>query len=174
MIVDPARTPSPRNAPGPRNAPDSPGLWYGFISDHPDAKPWCLALFDFNPDGCLVDSMGEQLEEACSYRPVVRWHGPHPVPPFDGMGGETIRVKIAVAVDMNGEWSAHGGTRLLNGAAAAIAATEVGGPSTVCFVEADAPLPTAPAGVVGAVTAAGNSGGNSAHGALTYTLPSPR
>lgn len=74
---------------------------------------------------------------------------------------KTVRVRIAVAVDVNGEWNASGWSEWDDGDGIVNASDDelkesAGGPMTnavVRFVEADIPLPLAPQTIHGSVTA---------------------
>ena len=63
----------------------------------------------------------------------------------------TVKVRIAVAVNAYGEWSADGADSWQDGYAINAAMTAVAGDSRVTFVTAYAPLPEPPAEVAGSV-----------------------
>lgn len=66
--------------------------------------------------------------------------------------GPTVRVRIAVAVDANGSWTANGWLDGPDNAVIAECISHVGRRPAVCWIEADVPLPLAPQTIRGQVS----------------------
>ena len=70
------------------------------------------------------------------------------------MSARTVRVRIAVAVDADGDWNSCGGAGVSDFECIEAASECIATPSNLCWVEADLPIPEAMT-VQGVVTPGG-------------------